>query len=318
VKLFSGSSNIALAELISKNLDVKLTDCTLQRFSDGEVSVEIQETVRGEDCFVIQSTCAPVNESIMELLIIVDALRRASAKSVGVVIPYFGYSRQDRKAQPRQPISAKLVANLIVTAGVDRVATIDLHADQIQGFFDIPFDHLYSKPVVLDYIKKELANEDLVIVSPDAGSTVRVYNVANKLNLPMAMIDKRRTKPNQISSMTIIGDVEGKTALIIDDIIDTGGTLVKAGNLLKERGAKKVYAYATHGVLSGKAYHKLLNPASPFERTIVSNTIPIDMETVEYYREKYGEKLEILDVSPIFAEVIKRVCSNTSVSTLFV
>jgi len=318
MRLFSGNSNIALAELISKNLDVKLTDCTLQRFSDGEVSVEIQETVRGEDCFVIQSTCNPVNESIMELLIIVDALKRASAKSVSVVIPYFGYSRQDRKAQPRQPISAKLVANLIVTAGVDRVATIDLHADQIQGFFDIPFDHLYSKPVVLEYIKKELANEDLVIVSPDAGSTVRVYNVANKLNLPMAMIDKRRTKPNQIASMTIIGDVEGKTALIIDDIIDTGGTLVKAGNLLKERGAKKVYAYATHGVLSGKAYHKLLSPSSPFERTIVSNTIPIDLDTVEYYKKKYGEKLEIIDVSPLFAEVIKRVCSNTSVSTLFV
>jgi len=318
VKLFSGNSNIALAELISKKLDVKLTDCTLQRFSDGEVSVEIAETVRGEHCFIIQSTCKPVNENIMELLIIVDALKRASAKSVSVIMPYFGYSRQDRKASPRQPISAKLVANLIVTAGVDRVATIDLHADQIQGFFDIPFDHIYSKPIVLDYIKKELANEDLVIVSPDAGSTVRVYNLANKLNLPMAMIDKRRTKPNQVSSMTIIGDVTGKTALIIDDIIDTGGTLVKAGNLLKERGAKKVYAYATHGVLSGEAYKKLLVPSSPFEKVLISNTIPIDKKAAEYYKDIFNKEFEVLDVSSLFAEVIKRVCSNTSLSSLFV
>jgi ribose-phosphate pyrophosphokinase len=318
MKLFSGSSSVVLANLIAEKLYLKLTDCKLTRFSDGEVNVNISETVRGDDCFIIQSTCNPVNEHIMELLIIVDALKRASAKSVNVVIPYYGYCRQDRKAQPRQPISAKLVANLITTAGADRIATIDLHADQIQGFFDIPLDHLYAKHVIFNYINNELMNEDLVIVSPDAGSAVRVYNLAKKINHPMAMIDKRRVKPNEIESMNLIGDVKGKTAFIIDDIIDTGGTLCKAGELLREMGAKKVYAFATHGVLSGKAYERLLGPNSPFEKVLITNTIPTNIELVEDYTKKYGSKLEVLDVSPLFSEVIKRICSHTSVSSLFV
>ena len=258
-KVFSGTANPELARKICDYLNVPLGDCLIKRFSDGEIFVEIKEHIRGADVFIIQPTCPPVNEHLMELLIMIDAARRASARRITAVIPYYGYARQDRKTAPRTPISAKLVANLIVTAGARRVLTMDLHAGQIQGFFDIPVDHLYALPVFLDYIKKTFADKEIVLVSPDAGGVERTREYAKRLNTSIAIVDKRRERPNESEVMNIIGNVKGKVAVIIDDMIDTAGTMCKAADAIKERGAIEVYGMATHPVLSGKAIERIEN-----------------------------------------------------------
>lgn len=305
-KLFTGNSNRALAEEISKHLGVSLGKATVTKFSDGETFVRIDENVRGMEVFVIQSTCYPSNDNLMELLIMMDALSRASAQSITVVLPYYGYGRQDRKVQPRVPISARLVANLLTTAGADRVVTIDLHAGQIQGFFDIPVDNLFATPVLLDYIvKKELA--DMVIVSPDAGGTERARVYAKKLNCSLAIIDKRRTEPNVAHVMNVIGDVKGKTAIVVDDMIDTAGTLVKAVEALVAKGAVKVYAACTHPVLSGSAIETINN--SSLVEVVVTNTIPLN--------GKYSSKIRVLSVAGLLAEAIERIYKRASVSEMF-
>ena len=309
MKILAGRSNLELTKLISAQLDLPLTKCSLLSFSDGECSVDIQESIRGEHCFIVQSTCSPVNDNLIELLLMTDALKRADALSVTAIIPYFGYSRQDRKAKPRQPISAKVVANMITTAGVDRVMSMDLHTGQLEGFFDIPTVHLNSKPVFLEHLLKHYGDKDLVFVSPDAGSMSRVARMVKSLTYPVAMIDKRRAGPNQIKSMDLVGDVKGKTAIILDDIVDTGGTLLKSAQLIKEKGARDVIGYVTHGIFSGSAKENLLGKDSPFTKIYVSNTIP--------YLDRPNDKLEILDMSYVFARVIKRVLSKGSVSTLF-
>ena len=292
-------------------LDVPLTLCELSSFSDGETSVNILESVRGEHCFIIQSTCNPVNNNLMELILITDALKRADALTITAVIPYFGYSRQDRRARPRQPISAKVVANMLSTAGVDRVLSMDLHASQIEGFFDIPIIHLNSKPVFLKNLMEIDGPKDIVFVSPDAGSMNRVATMVKGLPYHVAMIDKRRLGPNRIKSVNLIGDVSGKTAVIFDDIVDTGGTLLKSAQLLKDKGATEVIGYITHGIFSADAKEKLLGESSPFTKLYVSNTIPyIDIASI-------NERLSILDVSSVFARVIKRVIAKGSISPLF-
>jgi len=305
-KLFTGNSNRALAEEISKHLGVSLGKATVTKFSDGETFVRIDENVRGTEVFVIQSICHPSNDNLMELLIMMDALSRASAQSITVVLPYYGYGRQDRKVQPRVPISAKLVANLLTTAGADRIVTIDLHAGQIQGFFDIPVDNLFATPVLLDYIvKKELA--DMVIVSPDAGGTERARVYAKKLNCALAIIDKRRTEPNVAHVMNVIGEVKGKTAIIVDDMIDTAGTLVKAAKAIVEQGAVKVYAACTHPVLSGPAIENI--NGSNLVEVVVTNTIPLN--------GKYSSKIRVLSIAGLLAEAIERIYKRTSVSEMF-
>jgi len=309
VKILSGRSNPELAKLVSEQLDIPLTKCNLLSFSDGECSVNIEESIRGEHCFILQSTCYPVNDNLMELLLMIDALKRADALSVTAVIPYFGYSRQDRKAKPRQPISAKVVSNMITSAGADRVMSMDLHTGQIEGFFDIPTVHLNSKPVFLKHLLKHYGKQDLVFVSPDAGSMGRVAKMVKSLTYPVAMIDKRRAGPNQIKSVDLVGDVSGKTAIIFDDIVDTGGTLLKSAQLIKEKGAKDIIGYVTHGIFSGSAKETLLGASSPFTKIYVSNTIP--------FLDGPNEKFEVLDMSYVFARVIKRVLSKGSVSTLF-
>jgi len=308
MKILSGRSNKGLAELICKQLDTPLTKCALDTFSDGECSVNIEESIRGEHCFVIQSTCSPVNDNLMELLLIIDALKRADALTITAVIPYFGYSRQDRKARPRQPISAKVVANMLAVSGADRIMSMDLHTGQLEGFFDIPTVHLNSKPVFIEHLLKHYSGQELIFVSPDAGSMGRVAKMVKHLTYPVAMIDKRRAGPNQIQSMSLIGDVKDKTAIIFDDIVDTGGTLLKSAKLIKEKGAKNVIAYITHGVFSGKAEEKLFGKDSPFSKIYVSNTIVVPF---------FNDKLEILDMSFTFTKVINRVLSKGSVSTLF-
>lgn len=306
LKLFTGNSNRALAEEISKYLEVPLGKATVSKFSDGETFVRIEENVRGSEVFVIQSTCYPSNDNLIELLIMVDALSRASTQSITVVLPYYGYGRQDRKVHPRVPISAKLVANLIVTAGVDRVVTIDLHAGQIQGFFDIPVDNLFATSVLLDYIvRKNLP--DLVIVSPDAGGTERARVYAKKLNCSLAIIDKRRSEPNVAHVMNVIGEVRGKTAVIVDDMIDTAGTLVKSARALEEQGAVKVYAACTHPVLSGSAIENIND--SNLVEVVVTNTIPLG--------EKYSNKIRVLSVAKLLAEAIDRIYKRASVSEMF-
>ena len=309
-KVFSGTANPELARKICDYLNVPLGDCLIKRFSDGEIFVEIKEHIRGADVFIIQPTCPPVNEHLMELLIMIDAARRASARRITAVIPYYGYARQDRKTAPRTPISAKLVANLIVTAGARRVLTMDLHAGQIQGFFDIPVDHLYALPVFLDYIKKTFADEEIVLVSPDAGGVERTREYAKRLNTSIAIVDKRRERPNESEVMNIIGNVKGKVAIIIDDMIDTAGTMCKAADAIKERGAIEVYGMATHPVLSGKAIERIEN--SSLISVIVSDTIPLKKEA------KNSKKIKVLSVAGLLGEAIKRIHTDESISSLFV
>ena len=307
IKLFACNSNIPLAEKIAAQLGLPLSKCTVGTLSDGEINVSIGETVRGSDVFIIQSTCTPVNDNLMELLIMIDAMKRASAGRITAVIPYFGYARQDRKSKSRDPISAKLVADLISAAGADRVLTMDLHAAQIQGFFNIPLDHLEGMPILSQYIeRKEL--DDLVIVSPDLGSVNRARKIANRLDVPIAIIDKRRPKPNVSEIMNIIGDIKDKNLLIIDDIIDTAGTLCNAANALKERGAKSVRACATHGILSGPAIERIRDSA--LEELILLDTIPLAED------KKLG-KIKVETVAPLFAQAIQRIYADQSVSTLF-
>ena len=307
IKLFACNSNIPLAEKIAAQLGLPLSKCTVGKFSDGEINVSIGETVRGSDVFIIQSTCTPVNDNLMELLIMIDAMKRASAGRITAVIPYFGYARQDRKSKSRDPISAKLVADLISAAGADRVLTMDLHAAQIQGFFNIPLDHMEGMPILSQYIERKNL-EDLVIVSPDLGSVNRARKIANRLDVPIAIIDKRRPKPNVSEIMNIIGEIKDKNLLIIDDIIDTAGTLCNAANALKERGAKSVRACATHGILSGPAIDRI--EASALEELILLDTIPLA-------GDKKLDKIKVETVAPLFAQAIQRIYADQSVSTLF-
>jgi len=309
IKLFTGNSNRLLASEIADVLNIPVGKATVSNFSDGEIMVQINENVRGSDVFVVQSTCMPVNKSIMELLLMTDALRRASAARITAVMPYYGYARQDRKAAPRVPISARLVADLLEAVGISRVLTIDLHAGQIQGFFDIPVDHLYASPVLVDYVRREYLN-DLVIVSPDAGGVERARAFAKRLNASLAIIDKRREKANVSEVMNVIGEVEGKNALLFDDMIDTAGTITHAASALKEKGARKVIAACAHAVLSGPALDRI--NASVLEEVIVTNTIPMDEK-----KEKCG-KLTVLSVASLLGEAIKRIHEETSVSSLFI
>ena len=308
LKLFSGTANPALAREMGQYLDIPVGEATVSSFSDGEIRVKIEENVRGADVFVVQSCCQPVNDSIMELLIMIDALKRSSASRITAVIPYFGYARQDRKDQPRVPISAKLVADLITTAGTDRVLTMDLHAGQIQGFFNIPVDHLYAAPVLLDYITKKQIS-DLVVVSPDAGGVERARAIAKRMQASLAIIDKRREGPNQAQIMNIIGDVEGRSALLLDDMIDTAGTIVQGAQACAEKGARQVWTACTHAVLSGPALDRLQQ--SSLTEVVVTNTIPLKG------KELTCPKLQVLSVAPLLGEAIARIHSEESVSSLF-
>lgn len=307
LKVLSLNSNQPLAEEIAAHIGTTLGKSTVSMFSDGEIQVNLEESIRGCDVYVVQSTSAPVNQHIMELLIMIDALKRASARSINIVMPYYGYARQDRKARPREPITAKLVANLLETAGADRAVTLDLHAPQIQGFFDMPIDHLQGVPIISDYFKEKNL-EDIVIVSPDHGGVTRARRMADRLQAPLGIIDKRRPRPNVAEIMNIIGDVEGKTAILIDDIIDTAGTITLAADALKERGAKEVYACCTHPVLSGPAVERLQN--SEIKELIITNTIPLS-------EEKKIDKITQLSVAPLLAEAIMRIHELKSVSVLF-
>jgi ribose-phosphate pyrophosphokinase len=312
--LLSGQANYPLAQKISEHLNRPLSPIEIRRFSDGEIFVEIKENVRGRSVYVVQSTCAPVNDSLMELLIIMDALKRASAKEINVVMPYYGYSRQDRKVTPRTPISAKLIADLLTVAGANRVVSVDLHAGQIQGFFNIPFDNLYAMPVLQEYLEKSpefssIRSEELVIVSPDAGGMLRARSLAKRMNTHVAMIDKRRTGPNVAVAMNIVGDVQDKTALILDDMIDTAGTLTEAANAVRKAGAKRVLAMATHGVLSGPAVDRINQSA--IDKLIVTDTIPLTEAAAT------SSKIQQVSVGPLLAEAINRIHHYDSVSSLF-
>ena len=309
LKILSGNSNIQLAQAICKGLDISLGKANVKKFSDGEIQVEIEDNVRGMDVFVVQSTCTPVNRSLMELLIMMDAIKRASAERITAVIPYYGYARQDRKVAPRVPITAKLVADLITTAGANRILTVDLHAGQIQGFFNIPVDHLYSAPVMVEFIKEKYT-DNLVIVSPDAGGVERARAFAKRLGSNLAIIDKRRPQPNESNIMNIIGDIEGKTALLLDDMVDTAGTLTQSANALIEKGATKVVACCTHPVLSGQAVEKINQSA--LQDLVVTDTIPLTKEA------QSCSKIVVLSVAELLGEAIKRIHSNDSVSSLFV
>jgi ribose-phosphate pyrophosphokinase len=309
LKIFAGNSNRVLAEDVTRKLDVPLGRANVGRFSDGEINVTIGENVRSSDVFVIQSTSAPANENLMELLVMLDALKRASADNICAVIPYYGYARQDRKVAPRTPISAKLVADLIATAGASRVLSIDMHAGQIQGFFNVPFDHLYAKPVLLDHMREHF-DHSAVIVSPDAGGMERARSYGKRLNCSIAMIDKRRPQANEAKVMNVIGEVEGRDVVILDDMIDTAGTLVAAAAALKDRGAKKIFAYATHPVFSGPAIQRIHDSA--IDRIIVTNTIPLSPEARE------ENKIQQISIAPLIAEAIRRIHHGDSVSSLFV
>jgi ribose-phosphate pyrophosphokinase len=307
LKLFALNSNMKLAEEIAEVMGIELGKCSVSRFSDGEIQINIEESIRGDDVFVLQSTSVPVNEHLMELLIMIDALKRASAKTINIVMPYYGYARQDRKARSREPITAKLVANLLETAGASRVITLDLHAPQIQGFFDIPIDHLMGVPILAEYFKNKNL-DDVVVVSPDHGGVTRTRKLADRLKAPIAIIDKRRPKPNVAEVMNIVGQVAGKTAILIDDIIDTAGTITLAANALVENGAKEVYACCTHPVLSGPAIERIQN--SKIKELVVTNTIALP-------EEKKIDKIVELSVAPLIAEAITRVYEMKSVSVLF-
>lgn len=309
MKLISGNANKPLSEAISKYLEVPLTQASIRRFADMEVFVEIDENIRGEDVFIIQPTCYPANDNLMELLITLDALRRSSAKRITAVLPYFGYARQDRRTGPRTPISAKLVANLITSAGANRVLTLDLHAGQIQGFFDIPTDNLIVSPVFIPDMEKRFQGEDLVIVSPDVGGVVRARAIAKRLNCDLAIIDKRREKAGVSEVMNVIGDVEGKVCIMVDDIVDSAGTLCNAAVALMENKAKSVYAYVVHGVLSGGAVARVA--ASPLEKLVITDSIPAT-ETVRNSRN-----IEQLTIAPLLGEAIKRIAEDRSISALF-
>ncbi len=308
LKLISGTANRALADEIANYLGISLTKAQITRFSDGEVYVQIDESVRGADVFLIQSLSSPVNDNIMELLVTLDALKRSSASSITVVVPYYAYARQDRKVLPRVPISAKLLADLITVAGATRIMSMDLHAGQIQGFFDIPVDHLYAAPIMLNYIKENIGKDNLVIVSPDAGGVERARYYAKKLGCSIAIIDKRRPKPNVSEIMHIIGDVKGKIAVIVDDIVDTAGTLTNAAKAIKEEGAEEIYACITHPVLSGNAIDRINN--SPLKELVVTNTIT-------FKKPVPTDKIKVLSVGYLIGEAIRRVYHKESLSAIF-
>ena len=307
IKIFAGSSNIPLAEAIAAKLNTKLGTMELKHFSDGEIYVRFEETIRGMDVFFVQSTSGPVNNNLMELLIMIDAAKRASAGRITAVIPYFGYARQDRKARSREPITAKLVANLLTSAGADRILTMDLHCMQIQGFFDIPLDNLVGGPTLYNYFKPKV-DDNFVVVSPDIGSVTRARNVAARMGAKMAIIDKRRPKANVMEVMHIIGDVEGKNCLMVDDMIDTAGTIVQGANALKEAGAKEIYACCSHGVLSGPAIERLAN--SPIAELAILDTINIP-------QEKMLPIFKIISTAPIFASAIENVYLDKSMSKIY-
>ncbi len=306
LKIIAGTANSKLAQEISQKLGIEISETKIGHFSDGEIQVKIVDNVRGADCYIIQPTCTPVNENIMQLLILADALKRASARRITAVIPYYGYARQDRKAEPRVPITSKLIANLITASGINRILTMDLHAGQIQGFFDIPVDHLYGTPVLLDYFKnKKLDNP--IVVSPDAGGVERARAFAKHLAADLAIVDKRRPRPNEAAIMNIIGDVKGRNAIILDDMIDTAGTLTKVAEAIKNAGANQVYAAASHGVLSGEALKKIKD--SSLEEVVITDSIP-------HYNEE--PKIKILSIASLFAEAIMRISNDESISVLFV
>ncbi|KPU26589.1 ribose-phosphate pyrophosphokinase [Caloranaerobacter sp. TR13] len=307
IKIFTGNANERFAKEICNELNIELGESQVGRFSDGEISVHISDSVRGADVFVIQPTCPPINENLMELLILIDALKRASAGRINAVIPYYGYARQDRKTKAREPITAKLVADILTTAGADRVVSMDLHAGQIQGYFDIPVDHLTGVPILADYFRN-IIDKETVVVSPDIGGVRRARNFASLLDLPIAIIEKRRPKANVSEVMNIIGDIEDKNVILVDDIVDTAGSLTKAAKVLKDFGAKKVYACCTHPVLSGPAIDRLKD--SVIEKLVVTDTIPLT-------ENKQIDKIEVVSVAPLFAEAIKRIYSNESISKLF-
>jgi len=306
--IFTGNANPELAKKICRYLKTRLGKALVGRFSDGEVRVKIEDNVRGRDVFVIQPTCPPVNENLMELLIMLDALRRASARRITAVIPYFGYARQDRKDQPRVPITAKLVANLLTVAGANRILTLDLHAGQIQGFFDIPLDHLYAVNVFIEYFKKLKIKNDLVIVSPDVGGIKMARAYAKRFKASLAIVDKRRNSPDSTEVMHLLGEVKGKTAILVDDLIATGSSLVEAAKVLKEKGAKKIYACVTHGVLSGNAVKKLENSFIDF--LAITDSIPL-------LPQKRSKRIKVVSVAGLFAEAIKRIHLEKSISILF-
>ena len=309
MKILSGTSNLKLSKSIAKNLKLKLINTNIRRFADGEIYIEINENIRGNSIFIIQYGSSPANDNLMELLLCIDALKRSSAKNITAVIPYFGYARQDRKVVPRTSISAKLVSNLITKAGADRVVTVDLHAGQIQGFFDIPVDNLFATPIFARHAKKKIKSKNLICVAPDVGGTERARALGKILNVGLAIVDKRRPKPGQSQVMNIIGNVKDKTCIIVDDIIDSGGTIINAAKALKDRGAKEVYVYITHGVLSGEAVKKI--KSSVIKNLVITDTID-NLEKV-----KNTKNIEVLSVSGLMGEAIKRISNSTSVSDLF-
>ncbi len=309
MKILSGTSNIKLSKDISKQLKLKLVNTNIKRFADGEIYIEINENIRGNSVFVIQSTSNPANDNLMELLLVIDALKRSSAKNITAVIPYYGYARQDRKVAPRTSISAKVVANLLTNAGASRVVTVDLHAGQIQGFFDMPVDNLFTTPLFARYIKRKFKNKKLICVSPDVGGVQRTRGLATKIKADLAIIDKRRPTPGKSKVMNIIGDVKGKACIIVDDIIDSGGTIVNAVDALKKSGATEVYVFITHAVLSGDAVMKIKK--SKINKLIITDTIDNSQKI------KNNKKIEVLSISSLMAEAIKRISNSTSVSDLF-
>ena len=309
MKLVTGNSNLKLADGISKYVGLELSNCDVKRFADNEIFVEMKENVRGEDVFVIQSTSYPANDNLMELLIIIDTLRRASAKRITAVLPYYGYARQDRKPGPRTPITSKLVANMIDKAGANRVLTMDLHAGQIQGFFDIPTDNLFAAPVLVEDIKSKLTKDTPIIVSPDVGGVVRARIIAKRIGADLAIVDKRREKAGESEVMNIIGDVEGRECFMIDDIVDSAGTLCNASDALIKQGATKVYSYVTHGVLSGKAVERVNN--SSLTKLLITDTIE------ESDAVKKSDKIDVISISSLLGEAIKRISGEKSVSSLF-
>ncbi len=309
MKILTGNSNKLLSEKISKHLKTKLVNNNIKKFADSEIYVEINENIRGNSIFIIQSISSPANDNLMELLLCIDALKRSSAKNITAVIPYFGYARQDRKVVPRTSISAKLVSNLITKAGADRVVTVDLHAGQIQGFFDIPVDNLFATPIFARHIKKRIKNKNLICVAPDVGGVERTRALARKLDIGLSIIDKRRPAPGKSQVMSVVGNVGGKTCIIVDDIIDSGGTIVNAADALIKRGAKEVHVYITHGVLSGEAVKKIKK--SKIKKLIITDSIN------NYDKLKNSTNIEVLSISNLLAEAIKRISNSTSVSDLF-
>ena len=309
MKLLTGNSNKILSKNIAKYLKTKLVNSSIRKFADGEIYIEINENIRGNSIFIVQSISSPANDNLMELLLCIDALKRSSAKNITAVIPYFGYARQDRKVVPRTSISAKLVSNLITKAGADRVVTVDLHAGQIQGFFDIPVDNLFSTPIFARHVRKRIKSKKIICVAPDVGGTERARALGKLLNVGLAIVDKRRPKPGQSQVMNVIGDVKNQTCVIVDDIIDSGGTIVNAAKALKQRGAKEVYVYITHGVLSGDAGKKIKN--SVIKNLVITDTIDNSQKT------KNVKNIEVLPISSLMGEAIKRISNSTSVSDLF-